>query len=146
MSARMSRATAVNRQSVAGLAAALCAAAAVAALVLLALGPGRSLRDDLLGGVGGASFVVLSLAYACVGAVVAARVPENPIGWVFCATGLAMLGYAYARYGLYATDEPLAGASLAAALPTEPISCLLGLTVLFFPDGHLPSHRWRPAA
>jgi uncharacterized membrane protein YkgB len=89
MSARMPRAAAVNRQSVAGLAAAVCAAAAVATLVFLVLGPGRWLRDDLFGGVGGASFVVLSLAYACVGAVVAARVPENPIGWMFCATGLA---------------------------------------------------------
>ncbi|MDP9292898.1 MAG: hypothetical protein M3O90_00505 [Actinomycetota bacterium] len=50
---------------------------------------------------------MLSLTYACVGAVVAARVPENPIGWMFCVTGLAfglaMLGYEYARYGLYAT-------------------------------------------
>jgi hypothetical protein len=150
MSARMPRAAAVNRQSVAGLAAAVCATAAIGTLVLLVLGPGRSLRDDLFGGVGGASFVVLSLAYACVGAVVAARVPENPIGWMFCVTGLAfgltMLSYEYARYGLYATAEPLAGASLLAALPSEPIAGLLGLTVLLFPDGHLPSRRWRPAA
>jgi len=150
MSARMPRAAAVNRQSVAGLAAAVCATAAIGTLVLLVLGPGRSLRDDLFGGVGGASFVVLSLAYASVGAVVAARVPENPIGWMFCVTGLAfgltMLSYEYARYGLYATAEPLAGASLLAALPSEPIAGLLGLTVLLFPDGHLPSRRWRPAA
>ena len=153
MSARMSRAAAVNGRrvaGVAGLAAAVCAAAAIGTLVLLVLGPGRSLRDDLFGGVGGASFVVLSLAYSCVGAVVAARVSENPIGWMFCAAGLAfglaMLSYEYARYGLYATAEPLAGASLVAALPTEPIAALLGLTVLLFPDGHLPSRRWRPAA
>jgi hypothetical protein len=150
MSARMSPAAAVKRRRAAGLAAAVCAAAAIGSLVLLLLGPGRSLRDDLLGGVGGASFVLLSLAYACVGAVVAARVPENPIGWIFCATGLAYglatLSYEYARYGLYATAHPLAGASLAAALPTEPIAALLGLTVLFFPHGHLPSRRWRPVA
>src|SRR4051794_33094673 len=85
MSARMSRAAAVNRGRVAGLAAAVCATAAIGTLVFLVAGPGRSLRADLFGGVGGASFVLLSLAYAGVGAVVAARVPENPIGWVFCA-------------------------------------------------------------
>jgi hypothetical protein len=150
MSARLSRAAAVNRQRLAGLAAAVCAIAAIGTLVFLVAGPGRSLHDDLFGGAGGASFVVLSPAYACVGAVVAARVPENPIGWMFCATGLAFglatLSYEYARYGLYATAQSLAGASLAAALPTETIAALLGLTVLFFPDGHLPSRRWRPAA
>jgi hypothetical protein len=150
MSARMPRGAAGNRRRVAGLVAAVCATAAIGTLVLLVLGPGRSLRDDLFGGVGGASFVVLSLAYACVGAVVAARVPENPIGWMFCVTGLAfglaMLGYEYARYGLYATAEPLRGASAAATLPTEPIAGLLGLTLLLFPDGHLPSRRWRPPA
>jgi hypothetical protein len=150
MSARMSRAAAVNRRRGAGLAAAVCATAAIGTLVLLVAGPGRSLRDDLFGGVGGVSFVVLSLAYACVGAVVAARAPENPIGWIFCVTGLAFglatLSYEYARYGLYATAQPLAGASLAAGLPTETIAALLGLTVLLFPDGRLPSRRWRPAA
>src|SRR3954463_2693441 len=150
MSARMSRAAAVNRGPVAGLAAAVCATAAIGTLVFLVAGPGRSLPDDLFGGVGGASFVLLSLAYACVGAVVAARVPENRIGWMFCATGLAFglatLSYEYARYGLYAAPQPLAGARLAAAVPTEPISGLLGLTVLLFPDGHLPPRHWRPTA
>src|SRR3954464_7572674 len=124
MTARMSRVAAVDRGGVAGLAAAVCATAAIATLVLLVAGPGRSLRDDVLGGVGGASFVLLSLSYACVGAVVAARVPENPIGWTFCATGLAYglatLSYEYARYGLYAAAQPLAGASLAAGAAKEP--------------------------
>jgi hypothetical protein len=150
MSARISRDVAGHHPRLVGLTTAVCATAAIGTLVLLVLGPGRSLRDDLFGGVGGASFVVLSLAYACVGAVVAARVPKNPIGWMFCVTGLAyglsMLSYQYARYGLYATAEPLAGANAAAALPTEPIAGLLGLTLLLFPDGHLPSRSWRPAA
>jgi hypothetical protein len=150
MSARVSAGATVYGRRVAMVASAVCATAAIPTLVLLVLGPGRPLRDDLFGGVGGASFVALSLAYACVGAVVAARVPENPIGWMFCVTGLVyglgMLGYEYARYGLYATAEPLAGATTVAALPTEPIAGLLGLTLLLFPDGHLPSPRWRPAA
>ncbi len=31
---------------------------------------------------------VLSLAYPAVGALIASRLPTNPIGWVFCGTGL----------------------------------------------------------
>src|ERR687889_2152987 len=31
---------------------------------------------------------VLSLAFPTVGALVASRRPENPIGWIFCGTGL----------------------------------------------------------
>jgi hypothetical protein len=30
----------------------------------------------------------LSLAFPTVGALVASRRPENPIGWIFCGTGL----------------------------------------------------------
>ena len=31
---------------------------------------------------------VLSLAYPAVGALIASRLPANPIGWIFCGTGL----------------------------------------------------------
>ena len=60
---------------------------AVASAVLLVLGPGRPVRDDVFGGIGGASFLVLSLAFATVGAIVAARVPENRVGGLLCLTG-----------------------------------------------------------
>jgi hypothetical protein len=48
---------------------------------------------------------VLSLAYPTVGALIASRLPTNPIGWIFCGVGL-LYGVrrftgAYADYALF---------------------------------------------
>jgi uncharacterized membrane protein len=47
---------------------------------------------------------VLSLAYPTVGALIASRLPANPIGWLFCGLGLLYavrrLTEAYADYAL----------------------------------------------
>jgi signal transduction histidine kinase len=144
---------ALRGRRIAALAWTICVVMAVPSTVFLVLGPGRSVSGDLFGGIGGLSFLILSLAFATVGAIVASRVPANRIGWVFCVTGLvigaAILAYQYANYGLHATAEPLAGATAAAwfsIAPTEAIAGLLGLSLLLFPDGRLPSRRWRPAA
>jgi signal transduction histidine kinase len=143
----------VRSRRAAALAWALCAVMAVPSGVLLVLGPGMSVPDDLFGGVGGAAFLVMSLAFTTTGAIVAARVPGNAIGWLFCviglATGATILSYGYANYGLHATSERVAGASAAAWLslgPSEAVAGFLGLALLLFPDGRLPSSRWRPAA
>jgi hypothetical protein len=52
---------------------------------------------------------VLSLAYPTVGALIASRLPSNPIGWIFCSVGLL---YAAQRFSLayadYAVVENLA--------------------------------------
>ena len=129
----------------------LCAAFGVASLVLLAIGPGRVPPSDIFSGVGGASFLILALTFAAVGAIVARRVPENRIGWIFLGTGLAnsvqLLSWQYADVGLHATQR-LPGAPGAAVFNTvigEATAGLLGLALLLFPDGRLPSGRWRPA-
>jgi len=48
--------------------------------------------------------MALFLAFPTVGALVASRQPRNPIGWIFCAQGVALallaLSDAYARYTL----------------------------------------------
>ena len=136
---------------VARLSWALCLVIALATLVLVAIGPGRVLPSDIFSGVGGVSFLVLAMTFASVGALVARRVPENKIGWIFLLTGLAnsvqLLTWQYADVGLHATDR-LPGATAAAVFNTligEATAGLLGLSFLLFPDGRLPSRRWRPA-
>jgi signal transduction histidine kinase len=129
----------------------LCVVIALATLVLLAIGPGRVLPSDILSGVGGLSFLILALTFASVGAIVARRVPENRIGWIFLLTGLAnsvqLLSWQYADVGLHATER-LPGADATAVFNStigEATAGLLGLSLLLFPDGRLPSRRWRPA-
>ena len=141
----------VTARRVAALAWGLCVLIAVAALILLVIGPGRVLPSDIFAGVGGLSFLILALTFASVGAIVARRVPENRIGWIFLLTGLAnsvqLLSWQYADVGLHATHR-FAGATAAAVFNTvigEATAGLLGLSLLLFPDGRLPSRRWRPA-
>ncbi len=124
---------------------------AVAALVLLVIGPDRVPPNDIFSGVGGAAFLILALTFASVGALVARRVPENGIGWIFLFTGLAngiqLLSWQYADVGLHPGPR-LPGAEGAAVFNTmigEATAGLLGLSLLLFPDGRLPTRRWRPA-
>ena len=126
---------------------------AIPTLVLLALGAGESTPGDSfgLGGYGGLSFVLASLAFGTVGALVAARVPGNPIGRVFCLMGLTLgigdLAYQYADQALFVSSS-LPGGEAAAWLQNlglPPAFGLLGIALLLFPDGRLPSRRWRPA-
>jgi hypothetical protein len=102
----------------------------------------------------GAAFnaVVISAAFSTVGAVVASRRPKNPIGWIMCAGGLGValgsLTDAYATYLLFTSPEKQileAGMSAWVSLwiTTAGVNLFL-LLLLLFPDGRLPSRRWRP--
>jgi signal transduction histidine kinase len=131
---------------------ALAVVASVASVWLLALSWSRPLHADLFGGVGGLSFALLALAFATVGAIIAARVPGHVVGRIFLAlglfTGVGLLAYQYGAYGLSRASRP-AGTVAAAWLATpftETTAALLAPALLFFPDGRLPSPRWRTAA
>ena len=93
------------------------------------------------------------LVFAGVGALIAARRPRNPIGWMFIAVGffllLPLFATEYALYALYTKPGSLPGGALVAWSATW--SWLVGiaslvLAVLLFPDGRLVSRRWRLVA
>jgi hypothetical protein len=107
------------------------------------------------GSVGDADTVVLSLAivltFSVVGALVASRHPRNTIGWLFCAIGLAVgfngLAGGYAEYWLVSGRGSRSLGETAAWFGTWAWTAqLVALTflLLLFPDGRLPSPRWRP--
>ena len=91
---------------------------------------------------------VLLLAYGTVGALIASRRPENVIGRIFCAVGLALAvastASGYADYGLYGESGALPAAELAAWLHLLVLFAAPCLLFLLFPDGRSPSARWRP--
>jgi hypothetical protein len=95
---------------------------------------------------------VLALAFPTVGALIASRLPANPIGWIFCGMGVLYgAGRFTEAYADYALNENFAfpGGEYVAWFS----SCVwfagptLGVfLILLFPDGQLPSRRWRLAA
>ena len=100
-----------------------------------------------------APLTIIPPTFATLGALICSRRPGNVMGWIFLATGI--LGGVQIFSGQYATvalapDNPaLPGGALAAwsamlAQNSFPISILF--LVLLFPDGMLPSRRWRPLA
>src|SRR5215217_1273486 len=92
------------------------------------------------------AFTVMVAAYATVGALVASRRPRNAVGWLLCAVGLATAVERFTeRYAPYAQAMDLAGAKAVDFLYAINPGILLAIFVpLVFPDGRLPSRRWRP--
>jgi hypothetical protein len=93
---------------------------------------------------------MVALGYSTVGAIVASRLPESPIGWLFCAIGLIFgvshFSAEYAAYDLLAPSRSLPAGEAFAWLTSWVWVFGLGLIVyldLLFPNGRLPSTRWR---
>ena len=96
------------------------------------------------------SVLTIVLVTAVVGLVVAGHQPRNPIGWLLVGEGafilLSVAGGAYADLVYRLGYHDLAFAGPLALVLNQLFSCLLigfPLVILLFPDGRLPSRRWR---
>jgi hypothetical protein len=97
----------------------------------------------------GGGVLVLGPVFGVVGLVVAWRRPRNPLGWLMLgAVAFLVLStdagaYAVADYRLRHGGLPLGWVAVLLQPAWAPAIALFGLTVLLFPDGRLPSPRWR---
>jgi hypothetical protein len=88
--------------------------------------------------------------FSTVGAIVASRRPENPVGWLLClfALGESISHFSgqYAIYALLAQPDSLPAGEAMAWVSSWLVFITIGFSVLYillFPTGRLPSMRWR---
>lgn len=98
------------------------------------------------------AFTAMTLVYLAVGGLVATRLPANPVGWLFCGTGLFLgltsISYGYAALSLDAATGTGPGSGVLAAWVsswswTPPLLVVPALLFLLFPDGRTLGPRWR---
>ncbi len=140
----------MNRRAASWLAWSLCGLS----LVLTALGLFLFALNLSYSGAHGYDYwlqnAVQVVSFSIIGAIIASRLPANPVGWLFCAAGCTIavecLSAEYAIYALVARPDSLPiGEALAwlafwAWIPS--IGCIV-LSLLLFPNGRLPSSRWK---
>jgi two-component system NarL family sensor kinase len=146
----------VRAGSAARLAWWLCAAALammLARLVVVVLGRSAALPPGFPSPVIQAIEVIGFLGVPILGGIIAAHRPENPYGWLWSAIGLTLgvsfLAVGYGAYVLVVAPGALPGGLAAAWVSSVTAYVFLGLLpfiFLLFPNGRLPSGRWRPVA
>jgi hypothetical protein len=95
--------------------------------------------------------IVTAIGIAVLGAMIASRKPGNPIGWLMSVAALLLGVFNFnQQYAPLAVTEtlPLLGLSswLATWTALPGIAITITSSLQLFPDGRLPSRRWRPVA
>ena len=114
------------------------------AVLINEFGPDPWLTGPASGVITTLATIAFICAFATVGALVAGRRPDNAIGWLLSAAGLS---YAIATISIE-TGPSLQRYSdwLGGWIWMVAIGLAMTFVLLLFPDGHLPSRRWRPIA
>jgi hypothetical protein len=93
---------------------------------------------------------VMVVAWSAVGVLIASRRPAHPIGWLFSALGLLsgvqLFCGEYAIYALVVERGALLGGRVSVWITCwlwVQTNVLVAFMALLFPDGKLPSPRWR---
>lgn len=135
--------------------AVLALAATIVMQVLIARDPAGIPNEDYEGPLSVLVFETAFFAFALVGFLLARRRTGHAIGWLLLGVGLCwgFRGFFFDGYLVWTSmvrPGSLPGADVVAALTFplwSPAVGLMGtLLILLFPDGRLPSKRWRPLA
>jgi hypothetical protein len=127
----------------------------VATIPLWFLARGADLPSSWAADLGVGSLVggALFLAFPLVGALITSRRPKNAVGWLCLAIGLLWtLGGMADYYGYYGAANPgsvpfpVVAAGISDWIWVPAVGLLGTYVLLLFPDGRLPSRRWRPLA
>jgi hypothetical protein len=126
-------------------------------IIMFVAGVGFAVLSSFVGGVGLSGDLLIFvpfLAFPVVGTLIGSRRPENPIGWICLVAGLfwmlTVLGEGSDAYWR-AMDPGWARSTVTLDALTywswvPPVGLLGIYMILLFPDGKLPSRRWRPFA
>ena len=100
--------------------------------------------------VNGGQNIAVAVLFSAVGFVIVRRQARNPIGWILLTAPAALqllpadaASYAVLAYRL-GHRLPFGAVAVLLEYSWAPASVLLGLAIVLFPDGRLPSPRWRP--
>src|SRR5215218_9942551 len=126
--------------------AGLCVAMFLASIVLLVLAHSSQEGPSTSGALGGLLIFGSFLTFPIVGALVASRHPKNPVGWICLAIGLFWMEGSLEDSIPGSGPYPVTTDALTQAIWIPPVGLLGIYLILLFPDGKLPSRRWRPLA